>query len=159
MRELGRGDVSTDRSTVARYLERWLEHISATKSLATIRNYRGKIKRLNEKLGFLQLSRLTAQHLDGAYRKWLDEGMHPTTVHHMHGVMSAALNQAVNLAGARQRGLGHADATTTLRVYSHMIEGRDREAAEILGSLLAYDEHAALDKSTEAGVAPVSMDR
>jgi integrase len=30
--------------------------------------------------------------------------------------------------------LGHADPHTTLRVYSHAIEERDRRAAEILGS-------------------------
>jgi integrase len=33
--------------------------------------------------------------------------------------------------------LGHADATTTLRVYSHALEARDRAAAELLGSLMA----------------------
>jgi integrase len=33
--------------------------------------------------------------------------------------------------------LGHADATTTLRVYSHALEARDRGAAEVLGSLMA----------------------
>lgn len=32
--------------------------------------------------------------------------------------------------------LGHADATTTLRVYSHALEARDRAAAEVLGSLM-----------------------
>ena len=95
VRDLGRGEVSTDRSTLAQYLERWLDHIAPTKSPTTVRNYRGKIKRINEKLGSTQLSKLTAQHLDRAYRQWLDEGLHPTTVHHIHGVISAALNQAV----------------------------------------------------------------
>lgn len=33
--------------------------------------------------------------------------------------------------------LGHSDATTTLRVYSHVIAERDRSAAAILGSLIA----------------------
>lgn len=95
VRDLGRGEVSTDRSTLAQYLERWLDHIAPTKSPTTVRNYRGKIKRINEKLGSTQLSKLTAQHLDRAYRQWLDEGLHPTSVHHIHGVISAALNQAV----------------------------------------------------------------
>lgn len=95
VRDLGRGEVSTDRSTVAEYLDRWLDHISPTKSPTTIRNYRGKIKRIDQQLGSLQLSKLTTQHLDRAYRRWLDEGLHPTSVHHIHGVISAALNQAV----------------------------------------------------------------
>lgn len=95
VRDLGRGEVSTDRSTLAQYLERWLDHIAPSKSPTTVRNYRGKIKRINEKLGSTQLSKLTAQHLDRAYRQWLDEGLHPTSVHHIHGVISTALNQAV----------------------------------------------------------------
>lgn len=95
VRDLERGEVSTDRSTVAAYLDRWLDHVTPTKSPTTIRNYRGKIKRVDEKLGSLQLSKLTAQHLDRTYRQWLDEGLHPTTVHHLHGLISAALNQAV----------------------------------------------------------------
>jgi integrase len=33
--------------------------------------------------------------------------------------------------------LGHADAHTTLRVYSHALAERDRAAAEVLGSLMA----------------------
>jgi integrase len=33
--------------------------------------------------------------------------------------------------------LGHADATTTLRVYSHALAERDRAAAEVLGALMA----------------------
>ncbi len=32
--------------------------------------------------------------------------------------------------------LGHSDASVTLRVYSHVLEAKDREAAEIMGRLL-----------------------
>lgn len=32
--------------------------------------------------------------------------------------------------------LGHADASTTLRIYSHMVEAQDRQAAVLLGNLL-----------------------
>ena len=95
LHDLGRGEVSTDRSTVAEYLDRWIEHISPGKSPTTIRNYRGKIRRIDQKLGSVQLSKLTGQSLDRVYRQWLDEGLHPTSVHHIHGVISAALNQAV----------------------------------------------------------------
>lgn len=33
--------------------------------------------------------------------------------------------------------LGHLDATTTLRVYSHALAERDRVAAEVMGALMA----------------------
>jgi hypothetical protein len=33
--------------------------------------------------------------------------------------------------------LGHRDSSITLRVYSHVLEGRDRDLAEALGKTLA----------------------
>lgn len=94
VRDLGKGMVTSDPSTLAQYLDRWLDHIASTKSPTTVRGYRGKIKRIDERLGNVRLAKLTAQHLDRAYRGWLDEGLHPTSVHHLHAVLSAALNQA-----------------------------------------------------------------
>jgi integrase len=80
--------------TVAQLLEDWIDHITPTRSPTTIRGYKDKSKRINTKLGRVPLAKLTAQTLDRAYRGWLDEGLHPTTVHHLHGVLSAALHQA-----------------------------------------------------------------
>jgi integrase len=42
--------------------------------------------------------------------------------------------------------LGHSDASTTLRVYAHMVEGRDQDAADFLGGLLATRHPAALNE-------------
>jgi integrase len=42
--------------------------------------------------------------------------------------------------------LGHSDPTTTLRVYAHLVDGRDRDAAEFIGELLAPQKAAALHK-------------
>lgn len=95
VRDVTRRPGSTDTSTVAEYLDRWLRHVAPSKSPTTVRGYRGKITRINAKVGRVRLARLTAQHLDLAYRQWLDEGLHPTSVHHIHAVLSAALNQAV----------------------------------------------------------------
>ena len=47
-------------------------------------------------------------------------------------LISAGVDPAV--VGGR---LGHADANTTLRVYSHALGERDRAAAQVLGSLMA----------------------
>lgn len=95
VRDLGKGIVTSDTSTLAEFLDHWLDHIASTKSPTTVRGYRGKIKRIDQKLGTVRLAKLTAQHLDRAYRDWLAEGLHPTSVHHLHAVLSAALNQAV----------------------------------------------------------------
>ena len=90
----GRGELPST-VTVAEFLDQWIEQIRPSRQPTTIRGYRNKIKRLNTKLGRVRLNRLTARTLDRAYREWLDEGLHPNTVHHLHAVLSAALNQAV----------------------------------------------------------------
>lgn len=81
--------------TVSAYLDQWIIHIGSTRSPTTVRGYREKVKRIDAKVGRIRLSKLTARTLDRTYREWLDEGLSPTTVHHLHGVLSAALNQAV----------------------------------------------------------------
>jgi integrase len=65
-------------------------------------------QRLNLRCRFHDLRHFTATQLIGA-------GIDPSVV------------------GGR---LGHADATTTLRIYSHALEARDRSAAELLGALM-----------------------
>ncbi len=104
VRDVTGGNLTTDASTIEEYLDRWLDHVALSKSPTTVRAYRGKIKRIDTKLGHVQLSKLTAQHLDRAYRQWLDEGLHPTRVHHLHGVLSAASNQAVKMGDRANRG-------------------------------------------------------
>jgi integrase len=82
-------------TTLEEYLDRWLDHITPTRSPTTVRGYRFKVKRITAKLGHVQLDKLTAQHLDRTYREWLNEGLDPSTVHHLHRVLSASLRQAV----------------------------------------------------------------
>jgi integrase len=82
-------------TTVAEYLQRWLDHITPTRSPTTVRGYRFKVKRITAKLGHVRLDKLTAQQLDRTYREWLDEGLDPSSVHHLHRVLSASLRQAV----------------------------------------------------------------
>ncbi|HWE57884.1 MAG TPA: site-specific integrase [Acidimicrobiales bacterium] len=94
--EVSRGLVPTTRSMpLSEYLEQWLDHITPTRSPTTIRGYKFKITRINERLGKVQLDKLTAQQLDRTYNVWLKEGLDPSSVHHLHRVLSAALRQAV----------------------------------------------------------------
>lgn len=82
-------------TTVGEFLDQWLEHIKPHRSPTTIRGYRFKIARIKKRVGSVRLDKLTAQHLDRAYRAWLEEGLDPSSVHHLHRVLSAALHQAV----------------------------------------------------------------
>ncbi len=82
-------------ATLAEFLDRWLDHIKPNRSPTTIKGYKHKIDRIDKQLGGIRLDRLSAQHLDRTYRTWLEEGLHPSSVHHLHRVLSAALHQAV----------------------------------------------------------------
>ena len=94
--EVSKGTVATSGDqTLGEFLNDWLDHIMPTRSPTTVRGYRFKIDRISAKLGRVRLDRLTAQQLDRSYREWLGEGLHPSSVHHLHRVISAALNQAV----------------------------------------------------------------
>jgi integrase len=46
-------------------------------------------------LGNIKLSKLTPEILNRWYRQWAADGLSPTSVHHLHAILSAALNQAV----------------------------------------------------------------
>ena len=81
--------------TLAAYFERWLEHVRAHRQPDTTRNYALKCKRFTAELGRVRLDKLQVHQLDEVYRKWMAEGMAPSTLQAHHSVISAALSQAV----------------------------------------------------------------
>jgi integrase len=81
--------------TLGAYLEQWMEHVRAHRQPDTTRNYAVKCRRFTAELGKVRLDKLRAHELDKLYRRWLAEGMSPTTVRTSHAVLSAALGQAV----------------------------------------------------------------
>ena len=95
--EVESGNVPVSASmTLADFLDRWLDHVAASAcSPTTVQGYRYKIKNIVAKLGEVKLTKLTAEQLDKAYADLLNEGLSAATVHHCHGVLSAALNKAV----------------------------------------------------------------
>lgn len=81
--------------TVGELLDRWLDHITPLREPGTIRGYRTHIKAIKEQIGKVKLTKLTALHVDSAYRSWSTAGLAPNTVHHRHAVIRTALHQAV----------------------------------------------------------------
>ena len=72
-----------------------------------------------------------------AFRKTCDDlGMkwHFHQLRHFTATQLIAAGLDVRTVSGR---LGHADPSVTLRVYSHVVEAKDREAAAIMGGLLA----------------------
>ncbi len=132
--------------TVSAYLDQWIDHIAGTRSPTTVRGYREKAKRINRKLGRLRLDKLTALTLDRTYREWLEEGLSPTTVHHLHGVISAALNQAVKWGIVSQAATTGTSPpplrvkprkTPTPDVIQQLISAADDKAQPVLAAAIA----------------------
>jgi hypothetical protein len=69
------------RATVGQLLDRWLEHIGATRRPSMIAGYRAKIDHaLRPAFGHIPVSKFGADDLDARYRSWLDQGLAPATV-------------------------------------------------------------------------------
>jgi integrase len=71
------------------------------------------------------------------------EDLNLHSLRHFSASMLIASGRDVRTVAGR---LGHSDATTTLRVYAHMVEGRDQDAADFLGGLMTSGKPAALDE-------------
>jgi integrase len=83
-------------TTFGRYLtEQYLPQVKDNLSPETYRNHASRVNgRISGDLGHVQLGKLTARHLDGAYRKWRHEGLAASTVRAHHMIISSALTQA-----------------------------------------------------------------
>jgi integrase len=90
-----KGAPVTSGITVGELLDKWIDFVTPQREPGTIRGYTSHARRAKASLGHLKLTKLSAQHLDRAYAAWLAQGLSPTTVHHVHAVLSAALRQAV----------------------------------------------------------------
>ena len=99
----GGGYVEPARTTLAEFLERWLEHVKTQVSPRSHERY-CELARKNivPLLGTTALSKLQPAAISSAYAKALaggrrkrSGGLAPRTVHHMHRILRQALQQAV----------------------------------------------------------------
>ena len=81
--------------TFGRYLtEQYLPQVRDNLSPETYRNHASRVnRRIIVDLGHVQLAKLTALHLDRAYRQWRKDGLAASTVRAHHMIISAALTQ------------------------------------------------------------------
>jgi hypothetical protein len=66
---------------------------------------------------------------------------------HLHATQLLAAGVPVRTVSGR---LGHANAATTLNVYGHFLEASDRQAADVIGGLLATPTRRRNDASSSA---------
>lgn len=87
-----------ERQTVAQYVASWLEAIRPTVRPSTWKRYRDLMTlHALPTLGKSPLARLSAQQVQALYSVKLEEGLSPTTVHHLHAVLHKALARAERL--------------------------------------------------------------
>lgn len=82
--------------TVQNLLHRWMTHAADRgRSGSTLRNNESHIRRwILPTLGEVELSKLTAQHLDRLYSQMQTDGAGPHTIRIVHSIIRAALRQA-----------------------------------------------------------------
>jgi integrase len=89
--------VEPARTTLSEYLDQWLEGAAKVRVRPrTLQGYTELLDRyIRPDLGNRRLSKLTPLDIQRTYASMLDNGLSATTVRHAHGVLRAALNQAV----------------------------------------------------------------
>jgi len=92
------GKIESATATVGQLLDAWLDQIEPTRALSTMQEYRRKLRlSVRPAFGSIVLSKLRPHQIDAQYRKWLNQGLSPTTVRHYYAILSAACNQAVQM--------------------------------------------------------------
>jgi integrase len=92
-----------NKTTLAQFLNRWLEHMGAQVSPRTLERYSEiAMNNIIPPLGSVVITKLTPIQVSTAYAKALATGrrdgtggLSPRTVHHMHRVLKQAMSQAV----------------------------------------------------------------
>jgi integrase len=92
-----------NKTTLAQFLNRWLEHMAAQVSPRTLERYSEiAVNNIVPLLGSVVITKLTPIQVSTAYSKALATGrrdgtggLSPRTVHHMHRVLKQAISQAV----------------------------------------------------------------
>jgi integrase len=96
--------IEQNKTTLAVFLARWLDHIKSQVSPKSFERYSGIVNQnIKPALGGVVLSKLKAAQISDAYSKALtsgrrddkEGGLSPRTVGHMHRVLKQALSQAV----------------------------------------------------------------
>jgi integrase len=96
--DVANGAHGGEKATLGQLLDEWIRFSEKARerSPTTIAGYRGKVKRIKAgKLGQAGVAKLTGKDLDDFYLELKLEGLSPSSVHHYHRVLRAALNQGV----------------------------------------------------------------
>jgi len=117
--------------TIKQYLEHWLEDVHRpTIRISTYVRYRDLLtKHILPSLGFIQLQKLTPQHVQALYARKLKEGLSARSVRFLHAVLHKALDNAVR-TNLITRNV--CNAVTPPRLTKYEIQPLSEEQARLL---------------------------
>jgi integrase len=124
-----------ERQTVGAFLAGWIEDARPQLRPSSYRRYGDHVRvHLIPGLGKLTLSKLSAQHVQAFYTRKLAEGLSSTTVHHIHGTLHRALEDAERM-GLVQRNVSEQvraprRSTAEMQTLTEEQANRFLEAAE-----------------------------
>jgi integrase len=88
--------IPTERQTVERFLNHWLETIASSIRPRTFQSYRILVERhIAPELGRLRLDKLSPQHVQALLARKSASGLSAQTVRHVRAILRIALNQAM----------------------------------------------------------------
>jgi integrase len=134
--------VLDERQTVEQYLTTWLETVKPQIRASSWRRYRDYVRvHLAPGLGKVPLAKISAQHVQLFYARKLGEGLSASTVHHMHGVLHRALEDALHM-GLIQRNVTEM-VRAPRRTSREMVALTEDQARKLL-DIVAGDRFEAL---------------
>ena len=90
--------------TVTDVMDAWVRKHDATWAPASRRNQLSRVARINgDRIARLSVGRLTIEDVERWHARIRDEGLSDVSIRNLHGVLRAALNQAVRWAGVSER--------------------------------------------------------
>lgn len=126
----------TDRQTVAQYLASWLDITKHTIGASTHLRYTQNVRaHLIPEFGDTVLTKLTAQQVQALYLRKREQGLATGTVHNIHVLLHAALDDAVRLGVVYRNVADMVDSPKTRR--KKMTTLTDEQARLLLAAVMA----------------------
>ena len=122
--------VEPNKTTVAEFLQRWLDHVQTQVQPRTHRGYTEKVVNLIAALGGIPLSKLKPEQISAAYsaalaggrRDGKPGGLSARSVHHLHRVLKQALGQAMKWGAVSRNVAALVDAPKVARVEMRTLD-------------------------------------
>jgi integrase len=143
--------VVDERQTLEAFLVSWLDMVAPTLEASTVQRYKELMTlHVIPAVGKTRLTRLAPQQIQALYASTLEEGLSPTTVHHLHAALHRALEIAVKLGAVGRNVCDHVEAPRIVKTEMRVL-ARD-EARQLLDTAKGTRYEALLTVALATGM-------